>query len=219
MYDGTTTVGTLTIGAPTLSGVISPDVVTLIKGGATAAFANKNAGSNKVVNISGLALGGAQAINYIIAPVTRTANITQRPLTITAVTDSRMYDGTVNSSGIPSITSGLVQPGDTEPAWEQKFNNRNAGSGKTLTPDRKINDGNNGNNYSYTYATATGTISKKPITATAVTNTKTYDGNTSAAAIPTNSGLGTGDTANFIEVYNTRNVGTGRTSDALRPRQ
>ena len=46
-----------------------------------------------------------------------------------------------------------------------------------------------------------------------MTNTKVYDGTTSAAAVPTitSGSLGTGDTANFIETYSTRNVGTGLT--------
>src|SRR5207248_10632186 len=53
----------------------------------------------------------------------------------------------------------------------------------------------------------------RSITVTAATNTKTYDGTTSAAATPTiTSGtLATGDTASFTESYGNKNVGTGKT--------
>ena len=47
---------------------------------------------------------------------------------------------------------------------------------------------------------------------TAATNTKTYDGTTSARPRPTitSGSLATGDTANFTETYDTKNVGTAR---------
>ena len=48
-----------------------------------------------------------------------------------------------------------------------------------------VNDGNGGNNYTYTFvADSTGVITAEALTITAVTNTKTYDGTTSAAMVP-----------------------------------
>ena len=60
---------------------------------------------------------------------------------------------------------------------------------------------------------STGTINKTNLTMTAAANTRTYDGTTSAAATPTVTAgdVQTGDTANFTETYDTRNVGTGKT--------
>ena len=51
---------------------------------------------------------------------------------------------------------------------------------------------------------------------TAATNSKTYDGTTTAAAVPTitSGSLGSGDTANFTETYDTKNVGTSKTLTA-----
>ena len=51
---------------------------------------------------------------------------------------------------------------------------------------------------------------------TAATNTKIYDGTTTAAATPTitSGSLATGDTAAFTETYDTKNVGTGKTLTA-----
>src|SRR5208337_362586 len=73
---------------------------------------------------------------------------------------------------------------------------------------------NGSNNYAVTFAnTTTLLITARPITVAAATNTKVYDGTTSAAATPTiTSGtLATGDTANFTEAYASKNVGTGLT--------
>jgi len=53
-------------------------------------------------------------------------------------------------------------------------------------------------------------ITARPITVTAATNSRGYDGTTTAAATPTiTSGtLAIGDTANFTEAYGSKNVGT-----------
>ena len=88
------------------------------------------------------------------------------------------------------------------------------GVGKTLTPAGSVNDGNSGDNYAVTFARRLPRRrSPCSITVTAATNTKTYDGTTSAAAVPTITGgsLATGDTAAFSETYDNPNVGTGKT--------
>src|SRR4029078_4019617 len=99
--------------------------------------------------------------------------------------------------------------------FSESYDNRNVGSGKTLTPAGTVSDGNSGNNYSYTFVNdTTGVINHRAITVAAVTNTKTYDGTTSAAATPTVSPAGsiqTGDTANFSETYHNKNAGSGTT--------
>jgi hypothetical protein len=64
--------------------VISGDTVNLNKTGATGAFADKNVGTAKVVTVSGLALTGADAGNYLVTQPTATANITARDLTVSA---------------------------------------------------------------------------------------------------------------------------------------
>ncbi len=108
-----------------------------------------------------------------------------------------------NSSGTPTITVGTIKTGDSAPTWTHSFNSRNASTagGATLTPSGLVSDGNSGNNYSFTFATAAGTINKTPLTVTAATNSKMYDGTTSAAATPTITlgAIQTGDAANFTE--------------------
>jgi len=61
-------------------------------------------------------------------------------------------------------------------------------------------------------ATGTLVIAQAPLTITAAANTKTYDGTTNAAAVPTVTGLQGFDTVTGLaETYDTRNVGTGKT--------
>jgi hypothetical protein len=82
----------------------------------------------------------------------------------------------------------------------------------TLTPAHLlVQDGNYGTNYTYTYTPANvGEIDPTNITVTAVFNDKTYDGTTTAAALPTVTGnIQVGDSVtatNFWETYNTANA-------------
>ena len=136
-----------------------------------------------------------------------------RALTITAATNTKIYDGTTSAAAAPTITSGSLATGDTAD-FTETYNTRNAGTGLTLTPTGTVNDGNGGNNYTYTFVpVSTGVITAEALTITAAANTKVYDGTTSAAAVPTitSGSLATGDTADFTETYGTRNVGTGLT--------
>ena len=216
-YDGTNG-ATLVIGSPTLTGVVSPDVVTLVTSGAAASFIDKHVGTAKTVNISGLTLGGGGAGNYSLTQPTRSANVTARAITITAVTDTREYDGSVTSVGVPTLTSGTIAPGDSAPAWTQSFNSKHAGAGKVLTPAGLVTDGNSGSNYAYTYASATGVINKKAITVSAVTSSKAYDGNASASGVPSLSvgtPLAAGDSEPvWTETFSNKNAGSGKTLNA-----
>src|SRR5262249_28953285 len=137
--------------------------------------------------------------------------ITARPLTITAAANSKVYDATMAAATAPTITVGVLQGTDTA-NFIETYGTKNVGTNLTLTPSGTVNDGNGGANYSYTFtAQNNGTITERPLTVTAVTNTKIYDATTSAAAIPT---ITTGtlqgtDTANFTEAYNDKNAGAG----------
>jgi hypothetical protein len=134
-YDGTTnaTFG----GTAALSGVISPDVVTL-GGTPVASFATKTVGTGKTVTVNGYTLGGADAGNYSVTPPTLTANITAGSLSVIGLTaNNKTYDGTTNAtlSGTAAL-SGVISPdvvtlGGTPVAT---FTNKNAGlRGVTVT--------------------------------------------------------------------------------------
>ena len=66
VYDRTTT-AVINTGSDTLVGVIGGDTVSVDNSGAAGAFADKNVGVNKVVNISRLGLLGADAANYTLS--------------------------------------------------------------------------------------------------------------------------------------------------------
>jgi hypothetical protein len=85
--------------------------------------------------------------NYAPAtPINRSFTVATLPITVTAATDSKVYDGTTASAGTPTITSGDLVNGDTA-TWTQTFATPTAGTGKTITPAGSVNDGNGGLSY------------------------------------------------------------------------
>jgi hypothetical protein len=89
------------------------------------------------------------------------------------VTDSKTYDGTAGSSVTPVIT-GSVAPGDSA-NFAQSFDNKNAGTGKTLTVSGAVNDGNGGNDYAVAFSSvSTGVINPATVTVTADDKTRPY---------------------------------------------
>jgi len=202
-YDGATT----STGVPTIApALISPDTSNFLQ-----TFDTRNAGMNKVLTPSGSANDGNGGNNYAVTFVNSTGIINPLAVTVTAVADTKTYDGGVLSTGTPMISPALIS-GDN-PKFRQRFDTKNAGTGKTLIPTGSVLDGNNGQNYSVTFVNVnTGQIDKAALSITAVTNTKTYDGSNSAAANPTVSGLQPGDTVTGLaEVYDNKNAGSGKT--------
>ncbi len=96
VYDANTSASIQATGA-TLVGVLSGDTVSLNASAATGAFADKTAGMGKPVNISGLALSGADAGNYSLNQPTAIASITKAGLTVTA-------DNKTRAAGQPNPT-------------------------------------------------------------------------------------------------------------------
>jgi len=88
--------------------------------------------------------------------------ISKRPVTVAAITDSKVYDGAVSSSKIPVITSGSLAEGDTA-SFIQSFGTADVGVEKILIPAGLVSDGNAGNNYEITFVNnATGIITSPP---------------------------------------------------------
>ncbi|MDD4980574.1 MAG: autotransporter-associated beta strand repeat-containing protein, partial [Candidatus Omnitrophica bacterium] len=163
-----------------------------------------------VDNINGVILSSSPTISG-----TLTLTNGKFLITVTAVTDSKPYNGTTVSAGVPTVTSGNLIAGDSITSITQTFSNRNAGTGKTLNPAVTINDGNGGNNYAVTLvADTTGVINQEAITITAVTDTKGYNGDTTSAGIPTvtSGAIQAGDSITSItQTFSNRNAGTGKT--------
>ena len=178
VYDGTTA-ATITGNAPVLSGVIAGDTVSLSGSLSVGGFVSKNAGLNVPVVISGVSLTGPSASNYsFTGTATTTANITPEPLTITAATDTKTYNGSVASGATPTLTSGTVFAGDTLSGLSQAFQSKNAlgTNGSTLqVTSYTLSDGNSGGNYAVTTATSAGTINPAILS---VTGSQVYTGST-----------------------------------------
>jgi YDG domain/MBG domain (YGX type)/S-layer homology domain len=154
VYDGTTAT-TLTIGSPTLNGVLSGDNATLNTSGATAAFIDKNVGDNKTVQISGLTLDGTEAGNYTITQPTRQANITKAMLTVTADNQTKAAGSsdpafTFSYSGLlGSDTSAEI---DTPPTCNVPTPHAGAGAYSIVC------SGGVDNNYDFSYVNGTLTV-------------------------------------------------------------
>src|SRR5438445_225101 len=153
--------------------------------------------------------------NYHSRSVNSTTGvITARPNTVTAATNSKASDGTTSAAATPTITGSLAV-GDTG-TFTETYDTRAVGTGKTLAPAGTVKDSDRVDvtaNYNISLVNSTtGVITARPIAVTAATNSKAYDGTTSAAATPTITGsLAVGDTGTFTETYDTRAVGTGKT--------
>jgi hypothetical protein len=106
-----------------------------------------------------LALTGSAASNYTLVGASGAVQITPRPVMVTAVTDSKIYDGTPISTRVPTLSPALVS-GDTATILSQVFYNSNAGAGnKVIVPSLTISDGNGGANYAVVLVNdSTGTI-------------------------------------------------------------
>ena len=91
--------------------------------------------------------------------------IEPRPLTVTAVTDTKPYNGNTTSLVTPTTTDGELQF-DDEAAFSQTFDDPNVGT-RVLTASGVVNDGNGGANYIYDFtSTAVGEITELEIVIT-----------------------------------------------------
>jgi len=215
IYDGTTSAAAIpTITAGSLSG---GDIAVFNE-----TYDDKNQGSSKtmtpaVVSIVD-ALGVSVAANYTVM-LTNSNNgvISKRDLTVTAVTNTKTYDGVINAAALPAITTGSLAGVDVT-VFKETYENKNQGTGKTMTPTVvSIVDALNVSmmvNYNVTLNSSNnGVINKRDIIVTAAANTKTYNGALSATALPTITAgtLASGDIAVFSETYDNKNQGTGKT--------
>jgi hypothetical protein len=131
---------------------------------------------------------------------------------VTANNDSKLYDGAAYSggkgvaySGFADGESSLVLSGGLGYSGTSQ-NAKNAGS-YTVTPK-----GLTSTNYAVRFVDGTLTVSPAPLTLTALTNTKVFDGTTSAQALPVATGLmGSDSVTNLFEAYADANSGTGKT--------
>ncbi|HZC17971.1 MAG TPA: YDG domain-containing protein, partial [Caulobacteraceae bacterium] len=208
IYDGTTTATLTDENYLPLSGVVKGDQVSL-NDPTSGLYSDKNAATGKAVSVSGLMLSGEDAANYTVNGTAQAdiGTITPAPLTLTALTETRTYDGTAASDVTPA-NSALAE-GDSLSGLTETFDSRNAGSRTLSVSGFTIDDGNGGGNYAVTEVSAPGTINPAPLTLAAVADSKTYDGGVLSSATPTESGLVAGDSiSGLAETYDSKDAGT-----------
>lgn len=178
VYDRTTAAETQN---PVIDGTITGDVVTLAVGAAT--FADKNVGLNKDVAVTGLALGGADALNYSLTNATHTAkaDITPKGLTATVVAKDKVYDATDVAAVTATLDAGVISPDVVAVlVGTATFSDKNVANGKTVTAALSL-AGDDRTNYSLPATrTALASITPATLVGSVTADDKVYDGTTSA---------------------------------------
>jgi len=207
-YDGTT----VSTAIPTVGTLATGDA---INGAPTQVFDNAAVGTTHVLTASGLTIKNGSADvtgNYDISYATANGTINKLGVTVTAVADTKTYDGTTVSTAVPTV--GSLATGDAiNVVPTQAFDNATVGTTHVLTASGlTIKNGSTDvtGNYEISYVTATGTINKLAVTVTAAADTKTYDGTTVSTALPTVGALAAGDAINIVptQAFDNATVGT-----------
>ncbi len=184
-------------------------------GGGSFAFTDKNVGIGKTVTVSGVTVSdGNGGGNYEVTYVDNTAStISAKAITVSATGVNKVYDGSVAASaalaGTGLVTGDVVSFGGTA-----TFDDKNAGTGKTVTVNGITASGADAGNYTFnTTSGTTADIAAKVIAVNAAGVDKVYDGGTAAQAALVGNGAIDGDTVAFdgIANFDDRNVGTGKT--------
>ena len=188
-YDGTDN-ATVSFAGATLSGVISPDVVSIDSSVYAAHFDNKNVGSGKPVTVTGVALGGVDAGNYSLSqPSGLSANVTQRDVTAAITGANKTYDRTAAATitgctlDAAAANHGAIS-GDNVGCLGSNghFGSASAGTTKAVTADVALTGAGAGNYHlTSTSASTTADIDKRDVSATISAADKTYDGTDSAS--------------------------------------
>jgi hypothetical protein len=209
VYNGTNTAN-LAASNYSITGA-SPNDSIIINSSGT--YIDNNVGTGKLISVSGLSISSASETSTATDPPVLVygysllnseasgaiGTITQAPLTISAVTDSRVYNGSTSSSGTPAVTSGQVFSGDTLSGLSQVFGSKNVlgANQSTLSVNSSytLSDGNSGNNYAVSLATAPGTISEAAAVVTANSGSTVYNGAIQSISGFSASGLVAGETS------------------------
>ncbi len=200
---------------------ISGDTVSLVTSGRAGVFGDKNVGIAKAVTVSGYAIAGADAGNYVLVqPTGVTADITQLTLNVTGATAAnKTYDAllaaAISGGAISVILGDAVTLDTTNHAG--LFGDKNIGTGKSVTVSGYTISGTDAGNYNLVQPTGvTADITALMLNVTGATAAnKTYDALLAAAisggSISAISGDAvTLDTTGRAGLFADKNVGTSK---------
>jgi filamentous hemagglutinin family protein len=172
VYDGSTA-ASVTLGDNRIAG----DALTLASNAVM--FGDKNAGSGKGLNVSGITVTGADAGNYSWdTTASTTANITKKALVVTATGANKTYDGTTVDH--VTLTDDRLA-GDilTLTPGSATFADKNVGTGKAVSVTGITASGADADNYSWSStATTTADITKAALNVSAIGQDRVYNGTT-----------------------------------------
>ena len=137
---------------------------------AGASFTNKNVGTARTVNVTGIAISGADAGNYTLQNTTASTNaaITPAPLTVTATGVNRVYDAGIDATVSLSddrLGNDVLAEGYATAA----FTSKNVGTARTVNVSGIAISGIDAGNYTLqnTTASTTANITPAPLTVSA----------------------------------------------------
>ena len=185
VYDGLLTAsfsGNFSLSA----GLVAGDAVSADVSQALARFADKHAGANKAVSVSGVVLAGADSANYRVASSVGTASIFKKTVDVRGLTpESRVYDGTTNATvaGTADVSADFIS-GDSVALntgnFTVEFADKQVGSDKALRVTGNLLSGADAGNYDPLLNT-TASITARTLVVGATAASKTYDGSTAAS--------------------------------------
>ena len=157
VYDATTS-ATVTLATDKIGG----DIVTATYTGGT--FGDKTVGTAKTISVTGISISGTDTANYQLMSTTASAkaDITARPLTVSATGVSKVYDATRTAT----VTLGddrLVGDGVVDSYATAAFADANVGTAKPVSVSGIAISGTDAGNYTFN-TTATTTASITPAT-------------------------------------------------------
>jgi hypothetical protein len=159
-YDGSTSMSGVSFALNAVgggAGIASGDTIVVTGNGD---YANRNVGTQKAYGVNNVSISGADASNYYIATDRSfsgtNGSITPKALTLTALPDNKVYDGSIGSSVMPA--SGVLAAGDSISDLRQVFDSSDIGLRTLSVSGYTLNDGNGGGNYVVTRVPTTGSI-------------------------------------------------------------
>ena len=147
------------------------------------------------------------------------ADVLVRPLTVSAVTDVRAYDGSTQSVGVPTVT-GLQTTDTLNGVLSQAFASKDVlGTGNsTLVTSWSytVTDGHGGQNYAVSVLTAPGTITPAALTITAQDLSKVYGQTPDLTGLVT-SALVNGETVGTVTLSSPGQLATAAVAGGAQP--
>ena len=174
-----------------------------VTGSQTLAGESNNTASNAVIKNAGTDVTS----NYSITYKEGTLKVTKKALTITADSDTKVYDGTALTKN--SYTNTALAAGDLITSVTVTGSQTVGGSSNNVPSNAVIMNASNADvtaSYDINYVNGTLNITKKALTITADSDTKTYDGTALTKNSYTNTALAAGDLIASVTITGSQTV-------------